>query len=179
MGNGSRAFLAGGLGFAVSFLVACGGGNGLLTSDQASNLSNQLSSVSAAVQSGDCGAAASAARSFNNQVADLPSTISTTLVQNLGQGAATVGELATRDCRNASTSSSTSSSTPTTTSTTTSTSTSTTSTNPTTATNPTSSTSTSTSTTETNPTAPSTSSTSSNGGAGFGATGTGGNGNGQ
>jgi len=46
MGNGSRAFLAGGLGFAVSFLVACGGGNGLLTSGQAGNLNSQLASIS-------------------------------------------------------------------------------------------------------------------------------------
>jgi hypothetical protein len=175
MGNGTRAFLAGGLGFAVSFLVACGGGNGLLSSDQAGNLSDQLSSVSAAVQSGDCGAAASAARSFDNQVADLPSTISTTLVQNLGQGAATVSELAAKDCHSTS-SSSTSSSTPTTTSTTT-TNPTTTVTNPTTTTNPTSSSSSS-STTATNPTSSSSSSTS-NGGAGIGGTGTAGNQNGQ
>ena len=32
---GSRAFLAGGLGFAVAFVVACGGSNGLLSGDQA------------------------------------------------------------------------------------------------------------------------------------------------
>ena len=174
MGIGSRAFLAGGLGFAVSFVVACGGGNGLLTGDQADSLNRQLSSVSSAVQSGDCGAASSAARSLNNTVADLPSTVNTTLVQNLGQGAATVSVLAAKNCRSSS-SSSTSSSTPTSTSTSTTTTTSTI-TKATTSTNPTSSSSSSATAT----TPPSSSSTStSNGGAGFGGTGTAGNQNGQ
>ena len=176
MGIGSRATLAASLGFAVSFVVACGGGNGLLSSDQASSLNAQLGSVSSAVAAGKCGVATSAARAFSNQVADLPPKISTTLVQNLGQGAATVGQLAAKDCQSANTSSSTSSSSPTTTETVTST---------TTATNPTSSSSSSSSsssTTETNPPPPSSSSTTTgggNGGAGFGGTGTGGNGNGN
>lgn len=175
MGIGSRATLAASLGFAVSFVVACGGGNGLLSSDQSSSLNAQLDSVSSAVAAGKCGAATSAARAFSNQVANLPPKVNTTLVQNLGQGAATVGELAAKDCQNSTTSSSTSTSTPTTTETVTTT---TTATNPTTTTS--SSTSTST-TTATNPTSPSTTPTNGgggNGGAGFGGTGTGGNGNG-
>jgi hypothetical protein len=166
MGIGSRAFLSGGLGFAVSFLVACGGGNGLLSANQASNLNGQLDSVSSAVNSGQCGAAATASQSFSNQVASLPSTINTTLVQNLGQAAATVSQLAAKDCQSATTSSSTSSSTPTASSTTTTTTTSTTTTAPTTPTSSSTS-STSTSTTVTNPTSTSSSSTS-NGGTGFG-----------
>ncbi len=175
MGYGSRAFLAGGLGFAVSFLVACGGGNGLLTSNQASSLNNQLGSVSSAVAAGQCGAATSAAQAFSNQVKNLPSTVSTTLVQNLAQGAGTVGDLAARDCQSSSSSSSTSSSTtsPTTTTTTT---TSTTTSSPTTTTSSPTTTNPTTSSTATNPPPTGTSQTSSNGGTGLGGTGTGGNG---
>ena len=50
MGYAPRALLAGGLGFAVSFLVACGGGSGLLSADQASSLNGQLDQVSSAVE---------------------------------------------------------------------------------------------------------------------------------
>src|SRR5450755_1104884 len=99
MGYGSRAVLAGGLGFAVSFVVACGGGSGLLSSDQASTLNGQLDTVSSAVLAGDCNTAASAARALSNAVADLPSTVNTTLVQNLGQGAQTVSQLASKECQ--------------------------------------------------------------------------------
>ena len=49
MGFGSRAFLAGGLGFAAAFAVACGSSNGLLSADQNNSLTSQLNSVSAAV----------------------------------------------------------------------------------------------------------------------------------
>jgi hypothetical protein len=169
---GSRAFLAGGLGFAAAFVVACGGGNGLLSGDQSSSLSSQLQSISVALGSHQCGAAASAATSLNNAVANLPSTVNTTLLQNLGQGASTVGQLASSDCQSTSStsssststtsSSSSSTSTPTTSSTSSSTSSSTgTQTNPTSA-------------TATNPPTTGTSSTP-NGGAGIG-TSTAGNG---
>ena len=46
MRYGSRAFLAGSLGFAVAFVVACGSGNGLLSGDQASTLTGELTSIS-------------------------------------------------------------------------------------------------------------------------------------
>jgi len=168
MGYGYRAFLAGGLGFAVSFVVACGGGNGLLTGDQASTLNNQLASVSSAVAAGQCGAATSAATAFSNEIENLPSTVNTTLVQDLARGATTVGDLAAKDCQNPHQSSSTSSTSPTTTTS------STTTTPPTTT--PTSSISSSTTSsssgTATNPTSASTSSTTSNGGVGVGGTNT-------
>lgn len=126
MGNhGARAFLAGSLGFAVAFVVACGGGNGLLSSNQANTLNNQLSSVSAAVSAHKCDQANAASQQFSNVVAGLPNNVNTTLIQNLGQGAATVSALAARDC--SSTSSTSSSTTSSTTSTTTSTPTTTTS----------------------------------------------------
>jgi hypothetical protein len=169
MGFGSRAFLAGGLGFAAAFAVACGGSNGLLSADQSSTLSSRLDAISSAVGSGNCGAARSASAAFNTAVANLPPSVSTKLVQNLGQGAVTVSQLASHDC--SATTAKTSS---------TSTSTSTSSTTSTTPTVTNSSTTSTTQTqtqgtgTATNPPPPGTSSTT-NGGASLG-TGTAGNG---
>lgn len=163
MGYDSRAFLAGGLGFAVAFVVACGGQNDLLSGNQASNLNAQLNSISSAVASGQCGAASNAAQSFGNDIAALPPNVNKTLVQNLGQGAATVSQLAARDCQSSSSSTSTSS---------TSTSTTSTTTTPTTSSSTTSTPTTSTpssSSTATNSTGSGTTTTS-NGGAGIGGT---------
>ena len=137
-----RAILAGGLGFAASFVVACGGGSGLLSADQSNALSSQAEQINSAVQSGNCGAALNASAVLNGDVQTLPVTINPTLRRNLSQGASTIAELAGRNChqhtastpstptRTSSTSNSTTSSTttttttPTTTSTTSSTSTS-------------------------------------------------------
>lgn len=172
----SRAILAGGLGFAVALLVAaCGGGAGLLSSDQANSLSSQLDQVSSAVSSGNCGAASSAAAQFVNSVGNLPSTLNPTLRSNLNQGASTVSQLAQQDCRQATTpttsTSTTSSTTTTTTAPKTTTTTTTTSTTPTTP-PPT------TSTSGGGPPGPKTTSTSS-GGVGLGAVGGGGAGAGS
>ena len=145
-----RAILAGGLGFAVSCVAACGGGAGLLSGDQSIALSGQGNEISSAVESGNCGAAINASAALNSDVQNLPVTVNPTLRSNLSQGASTIAKLAATDCRqhtstptpppttSSSTSStpSTSSSTTTTTSST-STSTTTTSTTPTTATTPT------------------------------------------
>jgi hypothetical protein len=176
MGLRSRAILAGGLGFTAAFVVACGGTNGLLTADQGSTLSSRLDAVSKAVNSGNCTAATTAANAFNTAVGNLPPAVSTKLVQNLGDGAQTVEQLAAKDCASgtkSSTSTSTSSTTstqPTSTTTTTVTSTPTTTTSSSTATQ---------TGTATNPGSPGTSTTT-NGGASLGGTGTSGNGgNGQ
>jgi hypothetical protein len=160
-----RAILAGGLGFAVSCVVACGGGSGLLSGDQSSAIGGQLGQVSAAVQSGNCGAASSASQVLGNDVQNLPVTVNPTLRSNLSQGVATVAELAQKDCRQ----NATSTTTPTTSSTVTSTTT------PTTTTKTTTSTATSTSTTSTTNTSattpPDTGTTSTTtGGAGLGGT---------
>src|ERR1700742_1097419 len=104
MGFGSRAFLAGGLGFAAAFAVACGGSNRLLSGEQSSTLSNRLDAVASAVSAGNCGAARNASAALNNAVADLPASVSTKLVQNLGQGAATISQLAAHDCSSSSSS---------------------------------------------------------------------------
>ena len=94
-----RALLAGGLGFAASFLVACGGSSGLLSGDQAIALNGQLDQISSAVQSGNCGAAVNASAALNNAVQTLPATVNPTLRRNLSQGASTIAELARKDCR--------------------------------------------------------------------------------
>ena len=75
MGFGSRAFLAGGLGFAAAFAVACGSNHGLLSSDQANSLNSQLDSVSNAVDAHNCDQANSASAALTNAVTNLPATI--------------------------------------------------------------------------------------------------------
>jgi hypothetical protein len=132
-----RAILAGGLGFAASFVVACGGGSGLLSGDQSNALSSQADAVASAVQSGNCGAAGSASAVLNSQVQTLPVTINPTLRRNLTQAASTIAQLAQRDCHQPATpaaSTPTTASTASTTPSSTSTSTSTTTTTPTTTT---------------------------------------------
>ena len=136
-----RAILAGGLGFAVSCVAACGGGAGLLSGDQSIALSGQGNEINSAVQSGDCGAAINASAALNKDVQNLPVTVNPTLRSNLSQGASTIAQLAAKDCRlhaatttlsppttstpTTTTSPTSSTTTPTTTSTTTTTSTST------------------------------------------------------
>ncbi len=170
-----RALLAGGLGLAVSFLVACGGGANLLTGGEASNLNSQLDAISTAVDSGQCGAAATAVAGFGNAVSNLHTRLSPTLRQNLLQGATTVGLLAARDCHT--TTPATTTTTPTTTSTTTSSSTSSPSTTSSTST-PTTTPTTTTTTSATTTSTPGTTSTTGSGGAGLGGGSGGGNGNG-
>jgi hypothetical protein len=169
-----RALLAGGIGFAVSCLAACGGGAGLLSGNQSADLQAKLNQLAAAVSSHDCGAASSRADDLSRKVQNLPDTINVTLRQDLQNGVATVASLATQDCSHATTTStattsSTTSSTSTTTSTPTTTSASTTTTTPTTTT--------STSTTTTSTTTPTiTTTTTPSGGGGLGGGGAGGGG---
>jgi hypothetical protein len=174
-----RALLAGGVGFAVSLLAACGGGAGLLSGNQSLSLNSQLDSVSSAVNSGNCGTASQAVAAFAQTVTNLPVTVNPTLRTNLLQGASTVGALAQRDCRTSSTSTSTSTTTtkPETTTTTTTTPSTSTHTSTSTSTTTTTTPSTSTTTPATSTTTPGTTSTTGGtGGAGLG--GGGGNGGG-
>lgn len=167
-----RALVACGTGFAVSLLAACGGGAGLLSSDQANSLSNQLNNVSAAVGAHNCGGAANASQGLGNAVGALPSTVNSTLRQDLSQGASTVGRLAAKDCQQT---------TPTTTTATTATATTaTTTTTPTTTTQTSPTTTSTTTTTATIPTTTGTTTTTpSGGGAPIGPAGGGGNGQGN
>jgi hypothetical protein len=181
MRHAPRALLAGGLGFAVAFLVACGGGAGLLSGDHASTLSAQLDKISAAVDAGRCSTASNAASALRIDVSALPKSVNAKLRRNLAQGAATVADLAEQDCHSkpkpTHTTSTATNTTPTNTTTTpTNTNTTTTQTQP--QTNPATSPNTSTQPPVTNPSGPGTTSTGSSGGAGFGGGNTGGAGSG-
>jgi hypothetical protein len=177
MRHAPRALLAGGLGFAVSFLVACGGGAGLLSGGQSSTLNAALDKVSSAVSARDCGAAASAAASLTNAVAGLPPTVNDTLTSNLDQGASTIAQLATKDCGTTTRTTTKPPPTTTTTSTTTTSTTTSSSTTSSTSTTPTIPTTTVTTTTPaTTTTPPGTTSTGTSGGAGVGGAGGGGSG---
>ena len=187
----SRAVLAGALGFAAAFVVACGGGSGLLSSNDASSLNNQLDSVSSALASQNCGDVSNATSKLADDVINLPSSINSTLRNNLTQGVSTIAQLARRQCANVP-STPTTPTTPTSPTTTTPTHTTTTPTTPTPTPTPTNTTTTPTTPTNTT-TNPATTSTPSGttstgtGGAGFGqgngnssgGSGTGGNGNAQ
>jgi hypothetical protein len=163
-----RAILAGGLGFAVSLVVAaCGGGSGLLTSDQSSTLSGQLDRISSAVAAGNCGGAANAAAALATTVGSLPPSVSATLRNNLIQGASTVQELTQKDCHQT-TSAPAVTTTPAQTVTTSTTAPTTTSQSTTSTTTP-ATTSTSSTTPATTPTTAGTTSTGGTGGAGLGA----------
>jgi hypothetical protein len=174
-----RAFLAGGIGFAVSCLAACGGGAGLLSGSQSATIQGKLDQLASAVSNGQCGPAANRAAQLSRQVNQLPNTVSLTLRQDLANGVATVSTLAARDCgQNQSTTSTsaTSSTTTTTPPTTTTTPTTSTTTSTTSSTTPTTTTSTTTTTTPT--TATTTTTTPSSGGGGLGGGGLGGGGGG-
>ncbi len=93
-----RALLAGGLGFVASVLVACGGGGGLLSSDQAGSLNNQLDQLAASINAGRCTSAAKAAVNFSQAVNSLPASVNPTLANNLKQGAEAIGRLTVKDC---------------------------------------------------------------------------------
>ena len=58
MRKGFHAVVAGGLGFAVSLIAACGSSTGLLSSSTAQSLTSQLQQVSSDIQQGNCAAAA-------------------------------------------------------------------------------------------------------------------------
>ena len=82
-----RAILAGGLGFAVSLLIAaCGGGSGLLSSDQSSTLSSELASVSSALTAGNCGGVSDATKELSNQAGSLPATVNCNSAQQPDPG---------------------------------------------------------------------------------------------
>ncbi len=94
-----RALLAGGLGFAVSLIIAaCGGGAGLLSGNQASTLNNQLSQISGDIQAGHCGAAQKAANQLLAQVQSLGGGVSAKLRQDLALGASTISRLTPAQC---------------------------------------------------------------------------------
>ena len=92
----NRALSVGGLIFAVICLAACGSGGGLLSAYQASELKSQLTNISQSLNARQCAQAANEISNFRNTVDGLGA--SSTLINNLDQGASTVSQLAAREC---------------------------------------------------------------------------------
>ena len=90
-----RALVAGGLGFAVSLIAACGGGSRVLSADQASALSSQLTRLQQAVNGGDCGGVQNALNQLSVEIANVPNT---TARDNLTAGYDTLQQQATANC---------------------------------------------------------------------------------
>jgi hypothetical protein len=114
-----RALVAGGLGFAVSLIAACGGGSRVLSADQANALSQRLNQLQAAVNRGDCGGVLNGLSGLSTEITNVPNA---TARANLTEGFDTLQRQATSECP---------ASTPHTTSTTTTTKTTTTQSTPT------------------------------------------------
>jgi hypothetical protein len=115
MRQGLRALVAGGLGLAVSLIAACGSSTGLLSSSTASSLTSQLQQVSTDLQNGDCAKAADDLAAVTQNIQNLPSSVSSTLRNNLDQGLTKAQELLAARCRSTSTTTPTATSTQTTT----------------------------------------------------------------
>jgi hypothetical protein len=91
-----RALVAGGLGFAVSLIAACGGGSHVLSADQASALSAQLDSLQRDVNAGDCAGVQSSLSQLSTEIANVPNA---TARANLTEGFDTLQSQAAADCR--------------------------------------------------------------------------------
>jgi hypothetical protein len=98
MGLAHRALVAGGLGFGLSVLVACGRGGSLLSAGQANSLNSGLNAVSTEVANRQCAAAQGAVTSLHTTLTGF-SSIDQTLVSNLDQGIREVGRWVRLDCR--------------------------------------------------------------------------------
>lgn len=153
-----RALLAGGLGLAAAFLAACGASSGvLLSTNQNNSLNADLATASQACASKDAGGAENAIGSLETEVANLPGSVDSTLIQDLNNGAQAVHQLITQQCNGTVSTATDTSSTPTTTPTVTHTTSTTTSTSTSTTTPTTTTPQTTTVTTPTTPTTPATS----------------------
>jgi hypothetical protein len=133
-----RALVAGGLGFAVSLIAACGGGSRVLSADQANALRARLDQLQSAVNKGDCSGVQNGLSQLSVEISNVPNATART---NLTDGFETLQRQASAECQV---------STPKTTSTTTTTNTTATQTTPT-ATTQTQTIPTTTATTPTNP----------------------------
>ena len=93
-----RPLIAGLLGLAAAFLVACGDRNGLLSSSDADSIEKQLDSAQAALNSQSCAQATAAANRAQQVIARLPADVDPRLRNRLSQGASRLVTLAARDC---------------------------------------------------------------------------------
>lgn len=99
MRPGLRGLVAGGLGFAVSLIAACGSSSGLLSATTANSLTAQLQQISTDIQQGNCAGAADELGRVTQQIQNLPSSVNSTLRSNLDQGLTKAQELVASQCR--------------------------------------------------------------------------------
>jgi len=98
MGFVHRAFVAAGVGFAVSAIAGCGSSGGtLLSQSQATTLSGELNQVQQALALGECSRAQSYLNDFDNRLNQFGG-VNSTLIANLNQGANTIASLTSTDC---------------------------------------------------------------------------------
>ncbi|HWE59534.1 MAG TPA: hypothetical protein VG228_07545 [Solirubrobacteraceae bacterium] len=99
MGFAHRAFVAAGVGFAVSAIAGCGSSGGSwLSGAQGRNLTAQLNRVTQALDNQNCAQAQQYLADFQSTV-DNMGNVNSTLINDIDQGSSTVQSLATRDCR--------------------------------------------------------------------------------
>jgi hypothetical protein len=90
-----RALVAGGLGFAVSLIAACGGGSSVLSADQASALKSQLTRLQSAVNGGDCSGVQNGLSQLSSEISNVPNSAARA---NLTEGFDTLQRQATSEC---------------------------------------------------------------------------------
>jgi hypothetical protein len=99
MGFAHRAFVAAGVGFAVSAIVGCGSSGGRwLSAAESNTLNEQLNKVTQALDDRSCSAARQYLADFQATVNNLGG-VNSTLISNLDQGASTIQSLASSECQ--------------------------------------------------------------------------------
>lgn len=99
MGFAHRAFVAVGVGFAVSAIVGCGSSGGRwLSASESNSLSEQLNRVTQALDGQRCAEARQYLADFQASVNRLGG-VNSTLIANLDQGASTIRSLASSQCQ--------------------------------------------------------------------------------
>jgi hypothetical protein len=91
-----RALVAGGLGFAVSLIAACGGGSNVLSADQASALKTQLTRLQTTVAGGGCTGVQNELSQLQNEISNVANS---TARANLTVGFDTLQSQVSADCQ--------------------------------------------------------------------------------
>jgi hypothetical protein len=95
-----RLLLAGTLGLATAFVIACGSsGRGLISSADAGPLKTDFDNVASAVSAGDCGATRTALDQARSDLNNLPPTVDPRVRDKLARGLANLDRNARGQCR--------------------------------------------------------------------------------
>ena len=96
MRSALRAFVAGGLGFAVSLIAACGGGSRVLSADQANTLRARLDQLQTAVNNGDCSSVRNGLSQLSVEISNVPNAAARS---NLTAGFETLQRQSSTECQ--------------------------------------------------------------------------------